>query len=64
MGVSWKDRRLKATGLRRYRCTQMNWGESIVGMRSLNTIEVINDYFHLNLFEAQCCRPLGVAENR
>jgi len=64
IGVSWIDRRLRAIGLRPYKCRQMNWGESIVGVRSLNAIEAINDYLHFNLFEAQSCRPLDVAEER
>jgi hypothetical protein len=64
IGVSWIDRRLTAIGLRHYRCRQMNWGESIVGARSLNAIEAINDYFHFNLFEAQGCRPFEVADDR
>jgi len=64
IGVSWIDRRLRAIGLRPYRCRQMNWGESIVGMRSLNALEAINDYLHFNHFEAQSCRPLEAAEER
>jgi len=43
--LSWIDRRLRAIGLRPYKCRQMNWGESIVGVRSLNAVEAINDYF-------------------
>jgi len=62
IGVSWIDRRLRAIGLRPYRCRQMNWGESIVGVRSLNALEAINSYLHFNLFEAQSCRPLEAAE--
>jgi len=62
IGVSWIDRRITAIGLRSYRYRQMNWGESIVGVRSLNAVEAINDYFHFNLFEAQSCRPLEAAE--
>jgi len=42
----------------------MNWGESIVEVRGLNAVEAINDYFHLNLFEAQSCRPLEASEER
>jgi len=64
IGVSWIDRRLRAIGLRPYRCRQMDWGESIVGVRSLNAIEAINDYLHFNLFEVQSCRPLEAAEER
>jgi hypothetical protein len=64
IGVSWIDRRLRAIGLRPYKCRQMNWGESIVGVRSLNAVEAINDYLRFNLFEAQSCRPLEAAEER
>jgi hypothetical protein len=64
IGVSWIDRRLRAIGLRPYKCRQMNWGESIVGVRSLNAIEAINDYLRFNFFEAQSCRPLDAAEER
>jgi glycosyltransferase involved in cell wall biosynthesis len=64
IGVSWIDRRLRAIGLRPYKCRQMSWGESIVGVRSLNAIEAVNDYFHFNFFEAQSCRPLEAAEER
>ena len=35
IGVSWIERRLRAIGLRPYRCRQMNWGESIVGGEEL-----------------------------
>jgi len=62
IGVSWIDRRLRAIGLRPYKCRQMDGEESIVGVRSLNAVEAINDYFHFNLFEAQSCRPLEAAE--
>jgi len=64
IGVSWIDRRLRAIGLRPYKCRHMNWGESIVGVKSLNAVEAINDYLHFNLFEAQSCRPLEAAEER
>jgi len=64
IGVSWIDRRLRAIGLRPYRCRQMDWGESIVGVRSLNIVEAINDYLRFNRFEAQSCRPLEAAEER
>jgi glycosyltransferase involved in cell wall biosynthesis len=64
IGISWIDRRLRAIGLRPYKCRQMNWGESIVGVRSLNAVEAINDYLQFNLFEAQSCRPLDAAEER
>jgi hypothetical protein len=50
IGVSWIDRRLRAIGLRPYTCRRMDWGESIVGIRSLNAVEAINDYLHFNLF--------------
>jgi len=50
IGVSWIDRRLRAIGLRPYTCRRMDWGESIVGVRSLNAVEAINDYLHFNLF--------------
>jgi len=62
IGVSWIDRRLRAIGLRPYKCRQMDGEESIVRVRSLNAVEAINDYFHFNLFEAQSCRPLEAAE--
>ena len=62
IGVSWIDRRLMAIGLRPYKCRQMNGGESIVGVRSLNAVEAINDCLHFNLFEARSCRPLEAAE--
>jgi len=61
IGVSWIDKRLMAIGLRPYKCRQMNGG-SIVGVRSLNAVEAINDHLHFNLFEAQSCRPLESAE--
>ena len=64
IGVSWIDKRLRAIGLRPYKCRQMDWGESIVGVRSLNAVEAINDYLRFNLFEAQSCRPLEAAEER
>jgi len=64
IGVSWIDRRLRAIGLRPYRCRQMDREESIVGVRSLNAVEAVNDYLHFNLFEAQSCRPLEAAEER
>jgi hypothetical protein len=64
IGVSWIDRRLRAIGLRPYKCRQMDREESIVGVRSLNALEAINDYLHFNLFEAQSCRPLEAAEER
>ena len=62
IGFSWIDRRLRAIGLRPYKCRQMNGRESIVGVRSLNVIEAINDYLHFNFFEAKSCRPLEAAE--
>ena len=64
IGVSWIDRRLMAIGLRPYKCRQRDWGESIVGVRSLNAVEAINNYLHFNLFEAQSCRPFEAAEER
>ncbi|NAZ31250.1 MAG: hypothetical protein GU352_00835 [Acidilobus sp.] len=64
IGVSWIDRMLRAIGLRPYKCRHMNWGESIVGVRSLNAVEAINDYLRFNLFEAQSCRSLDAAEER
>ena len=64
IGVSWIDRRLRAIGLRPYKCRQMNWGESIVGVRSLNAVEAINDYLRFNRFEVQSCRPLEASEER
>ena len=64
IGVSWIDRRLRAIGLRPYKCRHMNWGESIVGVKSLNAIKAINDYLCFNLFEAQSCRPLEASEER
>jgi len=64
IGVSWIDRRLRAIGLRPYKCRQMDREESIVGVRSLNAIKAINDYLHFNHFEAQSCRPLEASEER
>jgi len=64
IGVSWIDRRLRAIGLRPYKCRQMDREEFIVGVRSLNAVEAINDYLHFNLFEAQSCRPLEASEER
>jgi glycosyltransferase involved in cell wall biosynthesis len=62
IGVSWIDRRLRAIGLRPYKCRQMNGEEFIAGVRSLNAVEAINDYLRFNLFKAQSCRPLEAAE--
>ncbi|MFP3320280.1 MAG: glycosyltransferase [Acidilobus sp.] len=64
IGFSWIDRRLRAIGLRPYKCRHMSWGKSIVGLRSLNAIEAVNDYLRFNFFEAQSCRPLEAAEER
>jgi glycosyltransferase involved in cell wall biosynthesis len=64
IGVSWIDRRLRTIGLRPYKCRQMNGEESIVGVRSLNAVEAINDYLRFNHFEAQSCRPLEASEER
>ncbi|MFP3287490.1 MAG: glycosyltransferase family 2 protein [Acidilobus sp.] len=62
IGISWIDRRLRAIGLRPYRCRRLGWGDSIVGVKSLTAIDAINDYLRFNLFEPSNCKPLEKVE--
>jgi len=62
IGVSWIDRRLRAIGLRPYRCRRLGWGDSIIGLKSLSAIDAINDYLRFNLFEPSSCKPLERVE--
>ncbi len=62
IGVSWIDRRLRAIGLRPYKCRQRDWGDSIIGVKSLTAIDAINDYLRFNLFEPSSCKPLEKVE--
>ncbi len=69
IGISWIDRRLRAIGLRPYRCRRLDrkgsiggYEESIVGVKSLSAIDVINDYLRFNLFEPSSCKPLEKVE--
>jgi len=62
IGISWIDRRLRAIGLRPYRCWRLGLGDTIVGLKSLSAIDAINDYLRFNLFEPSSCKPLEKVE--
>jgi glycosyltransferase involved in cell wall biosynthesis len=69
IGISWIDRRLRAIGLRPYRCRRLDCKgssgsceESVVGVKSLSAIDVINDYLRFKLFEPSSCKPLEKVE--
>ena len=69
IGISWVSRRLRAIGLRPYKCRQLgckgsigSCEESIVGLKSLSAIDAIDDYPRFNLYEPSSCKPLEEAE--
>ncbi len=69
IGISWVNRRLRAIGLRPYKCRRLDCKdsigsceESIVGVKSLSAIDAINDYLRFNLFEPSSCKPLEKVE--
>jgi len=69
IGISWVNRRLRAIGLRPYKCRRLDCKgssgsceESVVVAKSLSAIDAINDYLRFNLFEPSSCKPLEEVE--